>query len=629
MCGFVVKIGKDAPSDRVRLEQNLELIHHRGPTESGLSETEDSVLWGFKRLSIIDLDSSHQPMSRKDGKYNITFNGEIYNYLELRQELMERHGVEFETKGDTEVILAGYEVWGPDVLQRLRGMFAFVIYDRDANLCFVARDQFGIKPLYYQQEGESIWFSSEKKALPGRADRSTVDVENVGHYVTFQYPPEPGTMHSTIKRLEAGHYALFRPGTTMRPQRFFRPMFHPKPVGNVELLYDEIAEALRESVRIHMRSDVPVGALLSSGIDSTAIVALSREINPHILTFTAFFEGLDSDPNQPDELAVAQQSATELGVKNIPAPVSFHNVMAELPRIVWHLDDPVADPAIVPLYFVTKTAAENVTVALGGEGADELFGGYTIYHEPHSLKSISRLPRGAKSTLAKVSNALPDGVKGKSFLERGTMELEDRFIGNAKIFTGDEKQSILRYPAPSYRQITDPLWEETAHLDPTSRMQYVDLHTWMRGDILVKGDRMSMAHSLELRVPFLDKGVWAVAEKIPVEHRLRGVQTKVAMRQAMKRIVPQAIVERPKMGFPTPYRQWLAGPMFEWVDQLFAQSQAGHLLNLEYARTLLREHREGKGDHARKVWAVMVFCIWYSQLDARTQGTQPQYNAGM
>ncbi|WP_169732448.1 asparagine synthase (glutamine-hydrolyzing) [Haloglycomyces albus] len=616
----MVKIGRNAPNDRVRFEENLGLIHHRGPDETDVKETADTVLWGFQRLSIIDVDTSHQPMTRGDGKYTITFNGEIYNYVELREELMERHGLEFETKGDTEVILAGYEAWGPDVLQRLRGMFAFVIYDRDANLMFVARDQFGIKPLYWTYEDSDIWFSSEKKALPGRGSRDDVDPRQVGHYVTYQYPPEPGTMHSSIRRLEAGHYALFRPGAEMRPQRYFRPMFHPKPVGNVEALHEEIAEALRDSVRMHMRSDVPVGALLSSGIDSNAIVALSREINPDILTFTAFFDGLDADPNLPDELTVAQQSASELGVRNIPAPVTFQNVMAELPRIVWHLDDPVADPAIVPLYFVTKTAAENVTVALGGEGADELFGGYTIYREPHSLKSISKLPSGAKNILNRASHALPSGVKGKSFLERGTMELEDRFIGNAKIFTGAEKEGILRSPAEHYRSVTDELWEETAHLDPTSRMQYVDLHTWMRGDILVKADRMSMAHSLEVRVPFLDKRVWEIAERIPVEHRLQGGQTKVALRQAVKRIVPPAIVERPKMGFPTPYRQWLAGPMFDWVDQLFAQSQAGHLLNLDYARQMLRDHREGNGDHARKVWTVMIFCIWYSQLDARAAG---------
>jgi asparagine synthase (glutamine-hydrolysing) len=254
-----------------------------------------------------------------------------------------------------------------------------------------------------------------------------------------------------------------------------------------------------------------------------------------------------------------------------------------------------------------------VTVALGGEGADELFGGYTIYREPRSLRPVTALPEGAKHLLRRASRALPAGVKGKSFLERGTAEIEERFIGNAKIFTDEAKSNLLRRPAPDHREVTRRFWDESAHLDPTTRMQYLDLHTWMRGDILVKADRMSMAHSLELRVPFLDKGVWEVASRIPVEHRLSGTQTKVALRRAVAQLVPPAIVERPKMGFPTPYRQWLAGPMFEWVDDLFAQSGCGHLLDLEYARRLLHEHRSGN-DQARKVWTVMVFCIWYSQI---------------
>lgn len=608
MCGFVVRIGLSTDPDGPDLADLLDVIHHRGPDETAADPAGARVRMGFKRLSIIDVADSHQPMRRDDGNLSIVFNGEIYNYLELRDELV-REGAVFSTRGDTEVLLAGYRHWGLDLLHRLRGMFAFVIYDRDADFVLAARDPFGIKPLYWTEHRGAVWLASEKKALPGIDSPDLVDTDALGNYVTFQYPPEPATLHRGVHRFEAGHFALFRPGTDPRPQRYFQPMFRPGKVTDAERLHTEIAEALRESVRIHMRSDVPVGALLSSGIDSTAIVALARECNPDILTFTAQF----TDPGLYDELEVASQTAAALGVKNIPAPVSVEDVIAALPTIVWHLDDPVADPAIVPLYFVTKTAAEHVTVALGGEGADELFGGYTIYREPHSLRTVTALPEGAKHLLRRASRVLPEGVKGKSFLERGTAELEERFIGNAKIFTDAAKSELLRHPSPDYRDVTARFWQESAHLDPTTRMQYLDLHTWMRGDILVKADRMSMAHSLELRVPFLDKGVWEVVAKIPVEHRLSGPQTKVALRRAVASLVPPAIVERPKMGFPTPHRQWLAGPMFEWADQVFAQAQCGHLLNLEYARRLLREHREGH-DHARKIWTIMIFCLWYNQI---------------
>ncbi|WP_051704372.1 asparagine synthase (glutamine-hydrolyzing) [Glycomyces sp. NRRL B-16210] len=615
MCGFAVRAAAHTAADAERFAAALALLAHRGPDESAVVSAGERVLMGFQRLAIIDREGSHQPMRRGDEtdseRYTIVFNGEIYNYLELRDELVRVHGETFATRGDTEVLLAAYRHWGPDLLHRLRGMFAFVVYDKAADLLFAARDPFGIKPLYWTSFDGATWLASEKKALPGLAHPDFVDPDQVAHYATFQYAPEPATLHRHVHRLEAGHFAMFRPGAEPHPQRYFEPMFRPRPASDADRLAAEIREALRDSVRAHMQADVPVGALLSSGIDSTAIVALAREVDPGILTFTAQF----TDPALYDELEVAAASAAALGVRSIPAPVSVEDVMAELPTIVWHLDDPVADPALVPLYFVAKKAAEHVTVALGGEGADELFGGYRIYREPRSLRRIESLPGSAKHLIRRASAILPEGVKGKSFLERGTAELEERFVGNAKIFTGEAKRRLLHREVSSFRDVTDPIWETSAHLDPTTRMQHLDLRTWMRGDILVKADRMSMAHSLELRVPFLDRAVWEVASRVPVEHRLQGAQTKTALRRAVANLVPPSIVERPKLGFPTPHRQWLAGAMFEWADHVMATSGCGHLVDLEYARGLLRTHRAGEADHARKVWAVMVFCLWYAQLD--------------
>jgi len=360
-----------------------------------------------------------------------------------------------------------------------------------------------------------------------------------------------------------------------------------------------------------MRSDVPVGAFLSSGIDSTAVVALAREFNPNILTFTVGY-----DVPGYSEIEVAQDSARHLEVTTIPTKIGPQDMMDALPKIVWHLDDPVADPALVPLYFVAKKAAEYVTVILSGEGADEFFGGYTIYREPLSLAGVNGLPTPIQRGLRAVSRAIPEGVKGKSFLERGTTPLEARYYGNARIFTEEDKQHLLRRydPTVRYTDVTASIYAEAEGLDDVTKMQYVDVYTWLRGDILVKADRMSMAHSLEVRVPFLDREVFEIAAGIPVDLKLppRTTDTKYAMRRALADVVPPAIVNRRKLGFPTPTRVWLKTEMYEWARNIIAGSGAGELLNLQYAIDLLDAHRRGEADHSREVWTVLVFCVWHA-----------------
>src|SRR5690606_23641074 len=379
--------------------------------------------------------------------------------------------------------------------------------------------------------------------------------------------PEPRTLHKGIERIGSGECVTYEPGGQVRRRRYYRPVFRPAPVPDPEALYREIRETLRDSVRIHMRSDVPVGAFLSSGIDSTAVVALAREFNPNILTFTVGY-----DVPGYSEIEVAQDSARHLGVTTIPTKIGPQDMMDALPKIVWHLDDPVADPALVPLYFVAKKAAEYVTVVLSGEGADEFFGGYTIYREPLSLSAVQSLPDPMQRGLRAVSRIIPQGVKGKSFLERGTTPIEERYYGNARMFTEDEKKHLLRRYDPSvrYTDVTAPIYAEVRHLDDVTKMQYVDLYTWLRGDILVKADRISMAHSLEVRVPFLDREVFNVASTIPTELKLppRSDATKYALRQALRDVVPPAIVNRRKLGFPTPTRVWLRGEMYEWARHI-------------------------------------------------------------
>ncbi|NUO56764.1 MAG: asparagine synthase (glutamine-hydrolyzing) [Hamadaea sp.] len=624
MCGILAFFS--ATGDAYRHEQSLagalECLHHRGPDETGLELVGADAIFAHKRLSIIDVALSHEPIHYLNGRYVLTFNGEIYNYLELRDELAREFGAEFATNGDGEAVVAGFHYWGEAVLDRLRGMFAFVIWDRQEQRAFGARDPFGIKPMHYLTTPDGLYLASEKKALlpfapSAEAGDNGVDTANLSHYLTLQYVPEPRTLHKGIARIGSGECLSWSAAEGVRTRRYYQPTFRPTPTDNPEALYARIRETLRESVRMHMRSDVPVGAFLSSGIDSTAVVALAREFNPNILTFTV---GYDVDGYS--EIDVAQDSARHLDVTTIPTKIGPAEMMAALPKIVWHLDDPVADPALVPLYFVAKKAAEHVTVVLSGEGADEFFGGYTIYREPLSLAMVNDLPDPVQKGLRAVSKVIPQGVKGKSFLERGTTPIEARYYGNARMFTEAEKQKLLRRYDPSvrYTDVTAPIYAEVPDLDDVTTMQYVDLYTWLRGDILVKADRMSMAHSLELRVPFLDKEVFNVASTIPVDLKLppRSEQTKFAMRQALQQVVPPAIVSRKKLGFPVPTRVWLAGEMYEWARHVMATSGAGELLDLAYADKLLQEHKAGTADHSRKIWTVLVFCIWHAIFVART-----------
>ncbi len=625
MCGLITFVSSNmgAASQRDVIAQALETMHHRGPDETGVEVVGSDVVFAHKRLSIIDVASSHEPLPYADGRYLLIFNGEIYNYIELRRQLVQEYGARFDTEGDGEVIVAGYHYMGPAILDRLRGMFAFVIWDAKERVAFAARDPFGIKPLHYVRTNDGVYFSSEKKALlpfapAARAGDAGLDHANLSHYLTLQYVPEPGTLHQGVQRLGSGEWLAFRPGAgEFTTGRYYRPVFSPRPVPQPEVLYRRIRDTLRESVRMHMRADVPVGAFLSSGIDSTAVVALAREFNPNILTFTVGY-----DVPGYSEIDVAQESARHLGVTTIPTKIGPQEMMDALPKIVWHLDDPVADPALVPLYYVAKKAAEHVTVVLSGEGADEFFGGYTIYREPLSLSAVTGLPDVAQKGLRSIARVIPEGVKGRSFLERGTTRLEDRYYGNARMFTEEEKRHLLRRYDPSvrYTDVTYPIYAEAAGLDDVTTMQYVDLYTWLRGDILVKADRMSMAHSLELRVPFLDREVFDVAATIPVELKLppRSNETKFAMRRALEGVVPPDIVNRKKLGFPTPTRVWLRGEMYDWAHHIMATSGAGELLDLNYARQLLDAHKREEADHSRKVWTVLIFCIWHAIFVART-----------
>ncbi|ENH97129.1 asparagine synthase [Gracilibacillus halophilus YIM-C55.5] len=604
MCGFI-GIMKNQPSKEFE-EYNYrnQMIYHRGPDDEGYYQ-DDYVAFGFRRLSIIDIESGHQPFPYDDERYWMVFNGEIYNFIELRNQLMEQ-GHTFLTDSDSEVVVAMFDVYGTEAFQYLRGMFAILIWDKQEATLYGARDPFGIKPLYYKESEQGTYFGSEKKSIISAED--TVDVKALQNYLTFQYVPEPDTMHQSIKKLEPGHYFVKQPGEEMIFTRYFHAFFQPSVKQEENVWIDKIQQVMYDSVDVHLRSDVPVGSFLSGGIDSSLIVSIAKYYHPEIKTFSVGFE-----QNGYSEMDVAKETADRLGVENYRYVISPEEYMDQLPSIIWHLDDPLADPACVPLYFVAREAKKHVTVALSGEGADELFTGYNIYREPESLKMFQSIPNPLNKMLGWIANTLPEGVKGKSFLERGTTPLSDRYIGNAKIFEEKAKQQMLvQYDKNQpYQKVTRPLYQQVKDSHFVHQMQYVDIHTWLRGDILLKADKMSMAHSLELRVPFLDQEVFKVARQIPAELNIAQGTTKHILRQAARGIVPDHVLDRKKLGFPVPIRHWLKNEIYDWTLQLIRESETDHLLHKPMIEQMLENHRLGKADYSRKLWTVIVFMLWH------------------
>lgn len=617
MCGLFGFLSHDGTAARSAdaADEAMTCARHRGPDESGIWHDDDLVL-GFNRLSIIDVQHAHQPLrwGPEDApeRYVLTFNGEIYNYVELREQLRREFDATFRTDGDGEAIVVAYHYWGASALDKLRGMFAFAIWDTLTRELVIARDPFGIKPLYLAHTDAGLLFGSEAKSLRTFAGtRAAVNDASLQQYLVLQYVPEPATIDSAMTKLESGCYATIRPGEEAVINRYFTPTFAPvsrTSDAERQSLYQNIAEVLDDSVRHHMRADVTVGAFLSGGIDSTAIVALAKRHNPDLVTFTTGFER-----DGYSEIDVAAESAAALGVEHVVRTVSEQELTETLPLIIWYLDDPVADPALVPLYFVANEARKRVKVVLSGEGADELFGGYNIYREAHSLRALTALPSPLRRGLAAVGRALPDGVRGKDMLRRGALDLEQRYYGNARIFREDQLAGLLhRYdPELSFQTVTDPIYAQSRGWDPISRMQHVDLFTWLRGDILVKADKMTMANSLELRVPFLDSAVLEVARTVPPELKVTPQTTKFALRQALTSIVPAHVLQRRKLGFPVPIRHYLAEGSYEWARNIIITAQTEQYLDSAAVLQLLDDHRAGKADHSRRLWTILVFLLWH------------------
>lgn len=609
MCGITGMMCFDNRAiSEASLKAMMDVIRHRGPDDAGMW-TDPGIGLGFRRLSIIDLKEGHQPLCNEDESVWIVFNGEIYNYQPLRERLIAQ-GHRFRTHTDTEVIVHLYEEYGEDCVRHLRGMFGFVIWDRARRKLFGARDHFGIKPFYYALDGGRFLFASEIKSLLAADgfDRRLAEASLL-QYLTFQYVPEPNTMFEGVSKLPPAHTITVTPDGRVALNRYWDPMFAPERRPFAEMV-EELRVRLKDSVIHHMHSDVERGCFLSSGIDSTAIAAHMRAIEP-IRTFSVGFEG----PN--NETIIAKETAAALGTNHHAKIITERDFFESVPKAVWHQDEPVADPSAIALYHVSQLAREHVTVVLSGEGADELFGGYRIYREPLALRPLGWLPLPLMRLLNRAARLLPGGLTGRNYLLRATTPLEERFLGNAKLFGEDAKRAIAGCDPGLLGSYDDPwqvagrFYAKTKHLDPVTRMQYIDMNLWMPGDILMKADKMTMAHSLELRVPFLDKELFELARAVPADYRLGGGTTKYIFRKAMEGIIPDFILNRPKLGFPVPLRDWLKGARgVDLLDQIRASGIDG-ILRVSEAERMLTLHRSGQGDYSRLLWAVYIFALWH------------------
>ena len=605
MCGFCGFTGKVENKEQV-IENMMEKIIYRGPDSKG-THVDDYIALGFRRLSIIDLADGTQPIYNEDETKVIVFNGEVYNYREIREDLVKKGHI-FRTKTDTEVILHGYEEYGPEVLNKFRGMFAIAIWDLVSKELFIARDFFGIKPMYYTQVGNDLVFGSEIKCILTHPNvKKELNIHALQNYLSFQYGVPNDTFFENIYCLQPGHYLKFKDGK-LKITRYWKPEFKIDDAWEYDKLVEEIDKTFKDSVEAHKISDVEVGCFLSSGVDSSYVATQFKGQK----SFTVGF-----NYNKYNEIDYAKELAEEIGQDHYFKKITDDEFWNIVPTVQYYMDQPHADPSCVALYYVCNIASEHVKVVLSGEGADELFGGYRIYHEPYSLRYSKLLPRFMWKGIAGVLNAIPMNFPGKSYANRASKTLEERFIGNANLFSDKEKMKILKNTDGMKRtsEITKPFYDDTKGMDDVTRMQYIDINLWMIGDILLKADRMSMANSLELRVPFLDKEVWNLARTIPSKFKVtKDGRTKVAMREAALKNMPEKVAQRKKLGFPVPTREWLKQEKYyNIVRKEFESDTAKKYFVTEELIKLLDEHFNLKKDNSRKIWTIYVFLIWYKQ----------------
>lgn len=603
MCGIAGFMGQ--VENRADVIRNMtEVITHRGPDSDGFF-TDDNISMGFRRLSIIDLGAGHQPIYNEDKSLVLTFNGEIYNYKDLRKELIAK-GHKFYTDTDSEVLVHGFEEWKEDMLPKLRGMFGFAIYNTKDSSLFIARDFFGIKPMHYTQIGNDFVYASEIKSIleypkfEKKFNRKALD-----SYLSFQYAVPPETFFEGVYCLMPGHYLWYK-DSEVETTRYFEARFNPDEEMTEEEAVDRIEKVFENSVNAHKIADVEVGCFLSSGVDSSYVSTYFADQK----TFTVGFDFGE----KYNEISWAKNLSEKIGVEHHTHLISSEEFWDAVPTVQYHMDQPLADPSCIALYFVSRLASHYVKVVLSGEGADELFGGYTCYNDPRVFKIYQTIvPHCIRKAIRAICRKLPD-IKGRDYLIRACDKLEERYIGNAFMYDYKQKQELLKDPSIATRpqDLTRKYYYRCRKYDDVTKMQYLDINMWMVGDILLKADRMSMANSLELRVPFLDKEVFKVASSLPTKLRCNKHNTKYAMRKAAVRHMPEATAEKEKLGFPVPTRVWLRDEKYyNVVKTKFKGKTAEKFFNTDVLVSWLDSHFSGKEDNSRRVWTIYVFLVWY------------------
>lgn len=610
MCGFAGYIHNYGTFDKEEVIHKMaDRIKHRGPDDAHYY-IDDGIALGFRRLSIIDLEGGRQPILNEDGSLVLLFNGEIYNYQELREELI-KAGHVFTTKTDSETILHGYEEYGKKILDRLRGMFAFIIWNKNTKELFGARDIFGIKPFYYYKKGKEFMFGSEIKSFLSHPNfEKELDEDMIPLYLSYEYSPDERTIFKNVFKLPGAHCFTYKNGE-LKVERYYKIEYKIEDDKSLEYWEDAITKEFTESVSMHQIADVEVGCFLSSGVDSSYVVKEISKGTKKVKTFSVGYE-----EEKYSELPYAQDFSNVIGVPNIANKVSADEFFDAVPEIQYYMDEPLPNPSEIPLYFLAKNARRYVKVVLSGEGADELFGGYPMYLAGGHFDHYShKVPRPVRKVLGTVAKHCPN-FKGKNFLVRGAMEPYQRFMRANYVFQSAERQKFLKRPIASKvpEEYSKRYFNEVSNLDEPTQLQYVDMHTWMIYDILLKADRMSMANSLELRVPFLDKKMLELSTRIPSRYRAANETTKIALRGAAIKQLPERTANKKKLGFSVPLNDWLReDKYYNKVKAAFQSDIAEKFFVTSELMKLLDDHKSGKALNMQKIWSFYTFILWYEQ----------------
>lgn len=610
MCGFAGYIHNYGTFDKEEVIHKMaDRIKHRGPDDAHYY-IDDGIALGFRRLSIIDLEGGRQPILNEDGSLVLLFNGEIYNYQELREELI-KAGHVFTTKTDSETILHGYEEYGKKILDRLRGMFAFIIWNKNTKELFGARDIFGIKPFYYYKKGKEFMFGSEIKSFLSHPNfEKELDEDMIPLYLSYEYSPDERTIFKNVFKLPGAHCFTYKNGE-LKVERYYKIEYKIEDDKSLEYWEDAITKEFTESVSMHQIADVEVGCFLSSGVDSSYVVKEISKGTKKVKTFSVGYE-----EEKYSELPYAQDFSNVIGVPNIANKVSADEFFDAVPEIQYYMDEPLPNPSEIPLYFLAKNARRYVKVVLSGEGADELFGGYPMYLAGGHFDHYShKVPRPVRKVLGTVAKHCPN-FKGKNLLVRGAMEPYQRFMRANYVFQSAERQKFLKRPIASKvpEEYSKRYFDEVSNLDEPTQLQYVDMHTWMIYDILLKADRMSMANSLELRVPFLDKKMLELSTRIPSRYRAANETTKIALRGAAIKQLPERTANKKKLGFPVPLNDWLReDKYYNKVKAAFQSDIAEKFFMTSELMKLLDDHKSGKALNMQKIWSFYTFILWYEQ----------------